>query len=90
MTTLKRRTRMITIRLLEEEYLALYQLCSTSGARSVSDLMRDAMYMVLRGANRDSLLGIYMSEFRSQIRDLDKKVEQLAVDLTSLKFNREG
>jgi hypothetical protein len=89
MKTLRRRTRTITIRLSEEEHLALCQLCLTSGARSVSDLMREAMHMVLRGANRDGFLGIYWDDFRSQIRDLDKKIEQLAVDFSSFKANRE-
>ena len=89
MSTLKRRSRMITIRLSEEEHLALCQLCLTTGARSVSDLMREAMHMVLRGANRNGFLGIYWDEFQSQIRDLDKKVDQLAVDFSSFKTNRE-
>jgi hypothetical protein len=90
MRTLKRRTRTITIRLSEEEHLALCQLCLKSGARSVSDLMREAMHMVLQGANLDSHRGLYMDDYRFQIRDLERKIEQLAVDLTSLKSNREG
>ncbi len=76
---------MISVRLSEEEYLALRHLCTVTGARSVSDLTRDAMHMVLRGANRDGFLGLYMDEFRNQMRDLDRKIEQLAVDLTSFK-----
>jgi hypothetical protein len=90
MRTLKRRTRTITIRLSEEEHLALCQLSLKSGARSVSDLMREAMHMVLRNANLDSHRGLYVDDYRFQIRDLERKIEQLAVDLTSLKSNREG
>lgn len=76
---------MISVRLSEEEYLALRHLCTVMGARSVSDLARDAMHMVLRGANYDGFLGLYMDEFRNRMRNLDQKIEQLAVDLTSFK-----
>jgi hypothetical protein len=76
---------MISVRLSEEEYLALRQLCTATGARSVSDLARDAMHMVLRGANRDGFLGFYIDEFRSQIRNLDSKIEKLTVDITANK-----
>ena len=83
------RSRTISIRLSEEEYLGLQNLCTVTGARSVSDVTRDAMQMALRGANRDVFLGIYADEFRSQIRSLDKKVEQLAVDLASFKSHND-
>jgi hypothetical protein len=91
MKTLKRRSRMVSIRLSEEEYLALCDLCSTTGAHSVSEMMRQAMHSILRSADRDGQLGLYMmKEFRSHIKDLDKRIEQLTVDLTSLKSVREG
>ncbi len=85
MTVLKPRSRMVSVRLSEEEYLALRDLCSVTGARSVSDLTRDAMHMVLRGAHRDGFLGFYMDEFRNQMRNLDNKIERLAVDFASFK-----
>jgi hypothetical protein len=85
MTVLKPRSRMISVRLSEDEYHALHHLCSVTGARSVSDLARDAMNMVLQGANRDGFPGPYMNEFRNLMRNLDSKIEQLAVDLTSVK-----
>lgn len=79
---------MISVRLSEEEYSALRRLCSITGARSVSDLTRDAMRVVLNGgANRDDTLGVHVDEFRSQMRSLDRKIEQLAADITSLKTN---
>jgi hypothetical protein len=90
MKTLKRRTRTITIRLSEEEHAALCRLSLTSGARSASDLMREALHMVLRGANPDSYLGFPTYDNPFQIRDLERKVEQLAVELSSLKSTREG
>lgn len=81
MTVLKPRTRMISVRLSEEEYSALRRLCSMTGARSVSDLTRDSMRVLLNGANREDVFGIHMDEFRSEIRNLNKKIEQLAADI---------
>ena len=85
MTVLKRRSRMISIRLSEEEFLALKQLCAVTGARSVSDLTRDAMRVVLNGANREDLLGLRMNEFRGQLKSLDRKIEQLAEGIGVMK-----
>jgi hypothetical protein len=72
---------MISVRLSEEEYSALRRLCSMTGARSVSDLTRDSMRVLLNGANREDVFGIHMDEFRSEIRSLNKKIEQLAADI---------
>ena len=76
---------MISVRLSEEEYAALRRLCSVTGARSVSDLTRDAMRVLLNGAGREEVVGIRVDEFRAQMRNLDRKIEQLAADITSLK-----
>ena len=78
---------MISVRLSEEEYAALRRLCSVTGARSVSDLTRDAMRVLLNGAGREEVLGVRVDEFRMQMRNLDRKIEQLAADITSLKAN---
>lgn len=72
---------MISVRLSEEEYAALRRLCSLTGARSVSDLTRDSMRVLLNGANRGNGLGMNIDEFRSEIRGLNKKIEQLAAEL---------
>jgi hypothetical protein len=85
MTVLKPRTRMISVRLSEEEYMALMRLCSITGARSVSDLTRDSMRVLLNGANRESEFGMHMDEFRSEIRSLNRKIEQLAAEISSSK-----
>jgi Ribbon-helix-helix protein, copG family. len=68
---------MISVRLSEEEYAALRHLCSLTGARSVSDLTRDAMRSVLKRANPNGTLGDNLEEFRVGMRNLEKKVEQL-------------
>ena len=78
---------MISVRLSEEEYSALRRLCSVTGARSVSDLTRDAMSVLLNGANRESTLGILTDDFRAQMRNLDQKIAQLAAEITTFKTN---
>jgi len=85
MTVLNPRSRMISVRLSEEEYSTLRHLCSVTGARSVSDFARDAMRVLLNGANREIVPGILVDEFRSQMRSLDRKIEQLAAHISSLK-----
>lgn len=85
MTVRNPRSRMISVRLSEEEYSALRRLCSVSGARSVSGLTRDAMRVLLNGTDREDVLSIHVDEFRTQMRSLDRKIEQLAADITSFK-----
>jgi len=77
MTEMKRRSRMISVRLSEEEYAALRHLCSLTGARSVSDLTRDAMRAVVMRASHDEPHGSSLDEFRAGMKNLEKKVEQL-------------
>lgn len=84
MTVLKPRSRTISIRLSEEEYQSLRGLCSVTGARSVSDLARDAMRVALKGSNRDDVLGIRLDEFRSQLKRLDRKIDRLAAGIASI------
>lgn len=79
---------MISVRLSEEEYTTLKRLCSLTGARSVSDLTRDAMRTVLRGVNRDDSLGNNFDEFRVGMKNLEEKVEQLEAKIT--RFKPEG
>jgi len=76
---------MISVRLSEEEYSALRRLCAVTGARSVSDLTRDAMRVLLNGVHHDASPGNPVEEFRAQVRNLDRKVEQLEAELTMFK-----
>lgn len=85
MTVLRPRSKMISVRLSEEEYLALRRICSVTGARSVSDLTRDAMRVLLSGVNRDDMRGIHMDEFRAEIRNLNRRIEQLATEISTSK-----
>jgi len=87
MAVLKPRSRMISVRLSDEEYSALRRLCLVTGARSLSDITRDAMRGLLNGAIREDAEGSQMEEFRAQMRNLDKKIEQLAAEITMIKGN---
>lgn len=78
MTVQIRRSRTISIRLSEEEYVGLKRLCTVTGARSVSDLTRDAMRVVLNGAKKDDVLGFRMDEFRAMLKSLDRKIDELS------------
>ena len=88
MTVQNPRSRMISIRLSEGEYLSLKQLCLVTGARSVSELTRDAMRVVLKGATKDDVLGLRMEEFRGLLKSLDRKIDELAAGMTCFKAGR--
>ena len=77
MTDIKKRSRMISVRLSEEEYAALRHMCLLTGARSVSDLTRDAMRAVLKRNSREEHMTGNLEEFRNGMRILERKVEQL-------------
>jgi len=83
MKVLKPRSRTISIRLSDEEYLSLRQLCSVTGARSVSDLARDAMRVFLDGANRDDVLDLRMDDFLSQLKNMDRKIDRISEHITA-------
>lgn len=90
MTVRSRRSRTISIRLSEEEYVGLKRLCTVTGARSVSDLTRDAMRVVLNGADKDDVMGFRMDEFGALLKSLDRKIDELAAGITSSRANREN
>jgi len=84
MTVLKPRSRTISVRLSEEEYAALTQLCSLTGARSVSDLTRGALHGLIESEHPHGTGSIPIDNFRVLISSLNQKIEQLAMDLNSL------
>jgi len=80
MNEIRRRSRMISVRLSEDEYAALRHVCLLTGARSVSDLTRDAMRSVLKRANHDGSTG-NLEEVLAGMKDLEKKVERLEAQI---------
>jgi predicted hydrolase (HD superfamily) len=83
MTVLKPRSRKVSVRLSEEEYVALRRICSLTSARSVSDVTREAMRAVMKDVNRDDQLGRHLDEFRAGMRILERKVEQLEAKIAT-------
>jgi hypothetical protein len=77
------RSRIISIRLSEDEYAGLKRLCSDTGARSVSDLARAGMRTLINGSPREDALGPWAEEFRLQMRSLDRKIEELSARFLS-------
>jgi hypothetical protein len=88
MSVFKRRSKMISFRLSEQEYQSLLELCAADGVRSLSDLARDAMHRVLsangnghkpqavpEGADVQHLHG-RMMQLEGEIRRLAGMMEQ--------------
>ena len=90
MTVFKPKSRMISVRLSEEEYSALRQLCDTTGARSVSDLTRDAMRALLDSPTGGKGFGKHLEDFQARINQLDRKVEALSEKLASSERHQES
>ena len=85
MAVLKPRKLMISVRLSEEEYSTLRRLCLLTGARSVSDLTRDAMRGLLGGVTREDFVSNHMDEFRAEILHSHRKVEHVAAVVESIR-----
>lgn len=68
---------MISIRLSEDEYSALMNLCVMTGARSVSDLARDGLRLLMSGPADGSLSKIHADGLQSQIQLLNRRIEEL-------------
>lgn len=71
---IKRRTKIVSIRLLDEEYSQLKRLCESKGARSVSDLARDAMFGLMSPA----------SSIEGKVQDLDMRLCALRDEVARL------
>ena len=74
MPIIKRRTKIVSIRLLDEEYTQLLRLCQSRGARSVSDLARDAMFGLMSPA----------SQLEGRVMELDARLLALRDEVAKL------
>ena len=74
MIVFKRKSRMISFRLSEEEYQYLRTISESKGARSVSDYARDTLFRISQAARRPPV-------------EIQAKVDKLATMLDTL--NRE-
>jgi hypothetical protein len=91
MGVLKRRTRLISFRLSDEEYQALLQITTAQGARSISDFSRTVLFEALRG-NRNLVSTDHEQEFLTQVRELIRSMQELGsvISILSGQIERES
>jgi hypothetical protein len=83
MKVFKPRSRMISVRLSQEEYDEICHLSALTGARSLSDLARDAMRLFLNYSLRDRSLADSSMLVQSQMEDLNRQIDELRKQLLS-------
>ncbi len=84
MTLLRRRDKMISIRLSDDEFIKVREACRVTGARSISDLARDAMRRLVAGAPiRDEIgedgLGARVEDLYQRVSHLQEQVSRLSL-----------
>ncbi|MGO9239976.1 MAG: hypothetical protein ACLQBJ_04115 [Bryobacteraceae bacterium] len=75
MALLIRRSRVVSIRVSDEEFRQLREMCTTTGSRCVSDLARDAMFKFMRGVEPRPESGD--ADLQTRVRELDEKLNLL-------------
>lgn len=83
---LKRRTRIVSFRLTEEEYEALFACCVSTGARSLSDYARSAACGPLsdgKDSGGDGKAEKSIRKLRNRVEELDRLVRQLTLEMDS-------
>ena len=69
---------MISFRLSEDEYAGLRSLCENEGARSVSDLARDAVHRLMR-KDGQTQVETTLRQLEGRLDSLDMQVQRLTV-----------
>jgi phosphoglycerate-specific signal transduction histidine kinase len=78
MVVFKRKTRMISFRLSEEEYQYLRSISESEGARSVSDYARDTLFRIRQAARRPPAeIQAKMDKLASRLDSLNREVQSL-------------
>ena len=79
MSVLKRRSRMISFRVSEDEYVGLKTLCVNEGARSVSDMARDAVHRLISNhSGPNHQLETVIQVLQGRVEALDMEVKRLS------------
>jgi hypothetical protein len=76
-----KRNKMVSIRLSDEEFSRLLEVCAAKGARSLSDLARDAMHRLMDGQGTEQdeeLLKVQLEQLAFKVGHLQEEVERLA------------
>jgi hypothetical protein len=82
------RARTISIRLSHEEFSDLERFCIEGGARSISDVARNAICGFLNHAHQENKLISTMNEYSAQVRELEQRVERLIAEIALLKSEK--
>lgn len=93
MPVLKRRSKMVTFRLSEQEYQELLSYCLNRGTRSLSDLAREALQELLASSNGDRNgdgLEIEVEKLHGRMEQLDHELKRLASLVTKTAAGAEG
>lgn len=93
MAVLKPRKRLVYFRLSEDEFQRISGLCESSGARSVSELVRLAVEQFARAVPAEnSALDCRLSDLERVLVELNERVRQLtcALHLSGAQKNREA
>lgn len=79
MSVLKRRSRIVSFRLLEDEYRALESRCVSEGVRSISDLARSAVCRMIQGGKEpvDQMLEEELGKLKGRMEGLDSELRRL-------------
>ena len=85
MAVLRPRNRLVYFRVSEDEFQQFAQLCEREGARSISDLARDAMQRLLVAAHA----GRYGETVTPQVQILDKLITEVSAQLQRLSLLQE-
>jgi hypothetical protein len=84
MTLFNKRCRMVSIRLSDEEYRKLHEACSASGARSVSDLAREAMHLIIDGKTNGHGPAKLNGAVDERLDEMHGKLESLQAEVARL------
>ena len=83
-----RREKMVSIRLSDDEFRRLRELCTATGARSLSDLARDAMHRLMAGGGHNGHSGD--EQLTARVAELDQRLSHLQEKVTRLALLMEG
>jgi hypothetical protein len=73
------KTRMVSFRLSEEEYTRLHRICFAQGLRSVSDLARAGINMLLQQPDRAT-----PETLESRVTEIENRLRILSIDMRRL------
>lgn len=84
MTLFNKRSKMVSIRLSDDEFRRLREVCEATGARSISDLAREAMHRLVDMPHNGR------APMETRLEQLDQKLTSLQVRLDKLAERVEG